>query len=266
MPQRVRCAVVVRALRRACQCSVVRRPRCVSILLLLPPVLRFTQPHSALRRALAAEMASAPRQRRGTPAPRQAPLRAPRSAARVARTPVLHARHARGGRVAWRGSMLRALAPAPVPQGAALHAAPPCRRSGARRACAPPRALFGGLFGGRKPAEPRADADEEAAPRQRPASSVSSPLPPGAATVLDGTVLEGEALELAYDAERDGWTAAAFHAKVDNKARRPTHACMRPHHPGAQGRPPLRAPIPRCTWRGSAAAAARARLLTPPAR
>jgi len=34
---------------------------------------------------------------------------------------------------------------------------------------------------------------------------------------LEGTILEGAALSLAYDAERDGWTAAAFHRAVDNR-------------------------------------------------
>ena len=86
------------------------------------------------------------------------------------------------------------------------------RRSARRRCAAPPRALFGGLFGGKKDAEQRsADA---AAP------SGESPLPPGAATILEGTILDGQRVVLSYDAARDGWTAAAFHRCVDNKARR----------------------------------------------
>jgi hypothetical protein len=35
--------------------------------------------------------------------------------------------------------------------------------------------------------------------------------------VIDGTELAGAALALAYDAQRDGWSADAFHAKVDGR-------------------------------------------------
>ncbi|KAL4431655.1 hypothetical protein ABPG77_001497 [Micractinium sp. CCAP 211/92] len=36
-------------------------------------------------------------------------------------------------------------------------------------------------------------------------------------TVLAGTELEGAALALAYDAQRDGWSAEAFHSGVDGR-------------------------------------------------
>lgn len=35
--------------------------------------------------------------------------------------------------------------------------------------------------------------------------------------LLAGTELEGAALALAYDAQRDGWSADAFHAGVDGR-------------------------------------------------
>ena len=93
--------------------------------------------------------------------------------------------------------------------GAALLRAP--RRCGRRRAVPPPHALFGGLFGGGK--------KQDAAPS---ADTPSATLPPGAATILEGTVLDGQPLQLSYDASRDGWTARAFHRCCDNKARRAT--------------------------------------------
>ena len=87
---------------------------------------------------------------------------------------------------------------------AALRAPRRCER---RRAAPPPCALFGGLFGGKKP---------DAAPR---ADTPAADMPPGAAGILEGTVLEGQPLQLSYDAARDGWTARAFHRCCDNKAR-----------------------------------------------
>ena len=35
--------------------------------------------------------------------------------------------------------------------------------------------------------------------------------------LLANTVIDGEELVLAYDATRDGWTASAFHERVDGK-------------------------------------------------
>ena len=35
--------------------------------------------------------------------------------------------------------------------------------------------------------------------------------------VLSGTVLESAQLRLAYDAQQDGWSAAVFHARVDEQ-------------------------------------------------
>jgi hypothetical protein len=114
---------------------------------------------------------------------------------------------------------MQALAPAPR----AAPLAPPCTlfRARTRRTAAgggrvparPPCALFGGLFG--RKAEPPQQEEE----KRRAADAPPSPLPPGCADILDGTVLQGEALVLSYDAARDGWTAAAFHAACDNKAR-----------------------------------------------
>ena len=74
---------------------------------------------------------------------------------------------------------------------------------------APPRALFDRFFGRRS--EPAAEAP--ASPSSPEEDAVTRSLRP----LLDGTVLEGEALLLAFDANRDGWTAAAFHKMVDNR-------------------------------------------------
>lgn len=43
------------------------------------------------------------------------------------------------------------------------------------------------------------------------------PAPAELLPLLDGTVLQGERLVLAYRAARDGWTASAFHAAVDSR-------------------------------------------------
>jgi hypothetical protein len=104
---------------------------------------------------------------------------------------------------------------------AALGAPPlaaPRRRARRCRCARPPAALFGGMFG-RKEEKAAAPSADEAAAERAARAALPSPLPPGAADVLDGTVLQGEPLVLSYDAQRDGWTAAAFHAACDNKAR-----------------------------------------------
>jgi len=75
---------------------------------------------------------------------------------------------------------------------------------------APPRALFDRFFG-RRAEEPAAEAP--ASPSSPEEDAVARSLRP----LLDGTVLEGEPLSLAFDACRDGWTAAAFHQAVDNR-------------------------------------------------
>ena len=101
---------------------------------------------------------------------------------------------------------------------AALRAPRRCER---RRAAPPPQALFGGLFGGGK--------KQDAAP--------SANVPPGAATILEGTVLDGQPLQLSYDAARDGWTARAFHRCCDNKVRRERGGGRRGHAPKLLARP-----------------------------
>lgn len=89
----------------------------------------------------------------------------------------------------------------------------PRRRSRPPR-CRPPAALFDKLFGKPAPvaeAAPPSSSDEAALPL----------LPDEAALpllhLLQGTVLAGQPLVLAYDAQRDGWTAKAFHARTDNR-------------------------------------------------
>ena len=80
----------------------------------------------------------------------------------------------------------------------------PRRRSRPPR-CRPPASLFGNLFG--KPAAPE--------PAAAPPACDEAALP--LLHVLEGTVLDGQPLVLAYDAQRDGWTASAFHARCDNR-------------------------------------------------
>lgn len=120
---------------------------------------------------------------------------------------------------------MHGLAAAPLCGAAALRA-PPRRRCAPRRVAVSPAALFGGLFGGGGKKE---SGDSAAFPPQ-----AKSPLPPGASTILEGTILDEQAMQLSYDAARDGWTASAFHKGCDNRVRAcagvPTHAVTPSRH------------------------------------
>lgn len=96
---------------------------------------------------------------------------------------------------------------------------PPAARP--KRRGVPRRAFFGRLFGGgeQQPAAAPAAAEEE-----EEVDEAVAPLPgdtrEAAALrvgVLGGSRLASSPLELAYDASRDGWRAAAFHDAVDGR-------------------------------------------------
>lgn len=74
-----------------------------------------------------------------------------------------------------------------------------------RRRPPPPRGFLDGLFGG--PSAPPTSAPAPASP----------PAEPWLSRLVEGTILDGQPLVLAYDAERVGWTASAFHRCVDNR-------------------------------------------------
>ncbi len=82
-----------------------------------------------------------------------------------------------------------------------------------------------------RPAPPAAAAARARRPERRQphvaAAAVQQASAPDAAQeqgeqallqgVIEGTELAGATLALAYDAQRDGWSADAFHAKVDGQ-------------------------------------------------
>jgi hypothetical protein len=60
--------------------------------------------------------------------------------------------------------------------------------------------------------------EEKALKRERLiASSPKGGVMKSALRLLENTVIDGEELVVAYDAARDGWTASAFHERVDGK-------------------------------------------------
>jgi len=73
--------------------------------------------------------------------------------------------------------------------------------------CRPPAALFDRLFGGKIQKQDKPDAP--------PPASDAAALP--LLHLLDGTILQGQSMVLAFDAQRDGWTAKAFHSRVDDR-------------------------------------------------
>ena len=85
-----------------------------------------------------------------------------------------------------------------------MHACASPVQPGTARRPLPPRGFLDGLFG--SPSTPATSA-----PPSGPAAE------PWLARLVEGTILEAQPLALAYDASRDGWTASAFHRRVDNR-------------------------------------------------
>ena len=59
--------------------------------------------------------------------------------------------------------------------------------------------------------------EEKALKRERLIASTPKGVMKSALRLLENTVIDGEELVVAYDAARDGWTASAFHERVDGK-------------------------------------------------